>query len=94
MWVTYLTVFLVFSTTGAIAPLIQAPFFLLFSLALVGFSLFFNTAFNSTKKITNTKKLAKVFVNEIYLPPPLFHCHTHICNGLHLYKLFFSPSNM
>lgn len=49
MLVAYLTVFLVSSTPRALAPLIKAPFFLLFSLALVGFLFFFNTAFNSTK---------------------------------------------
>ena len=48
MLVVYLTVFLVFSTFGAIAPLIQKPPFLV-SQAHMGFSLF-NTAFNSTKK--------------------------------------------
>lgn len=49
-------------------------------------ALFFNTAFNSTK-ITNTKKLAKVFVNELSLPPPLSCFHPHLHNGLHFNKL-------
>lgn len=91
MLVAYLTVFLVSSSTGAMAPLIQAPFFLLFSLALMGF--FFLILHLIAQKITNTKKLAKVFVNEISLPPPLFCFHTHVCNGLHLYKLFIFPPN-
>lgn len=92
MLVAYLTVFLVSSTTGTLAPLIQALFCLLFSFSLMGFlcCCCFLILHLIAQKITNTKKLAKVFVNEISLPPPLFCFHTHTCHGLHLYKLFIS----
>lgn len=89
MLVAYLTVSLVFSTFGAIAPLIQKPPSFLFHRPMWAFLCLILHLI--AQKITNTKKLAKVFVNEISLPPPLFRFHTHICNGLHLYELFLFP---
>lgn len=91
MLVAYLTVF-VFSTSRAIAPLLQAPFFLLFSLAHVGFFcvLILHLIAQKNHEYTETGK----GVNEISLPPPLFCFHAHICNRLHLYKLFFFPPNI